>query len=143
MFKNEFTEMNINFSTSKYPKELAYFLGFFWADGYISSDNSLVVEIAKNDADDIEHIFMKVCTFHLYERNRLNKQTQKTFHCSDYERTIIPLLKQLGKYPKSIDSHKNIIEYIPEEYIKYFIRGLYDGDGSLYLPHIGSKCTST
>ena len=112
---------------------MSYFLGYFWADGYISSNQDLFMEIVKDDADDIEHIFMKVCSFHRYERNRVNRKAHKTFHYTDYERNITSLLTKLGKYPKTIESHENIMKYIPKQYLNYFIRGLFDGDGSLYV----------
>ena len=38
----------------------------------------------------------------------------------------------MGKYTNSIESHKNILEYVPQEYVKYFLRGLIDGDGCIY-----------
>lgn len=142
-YEYKFEPLTIDFSTTKFPKELAYFLGYFWADGYIRKDGSLVMEIIKEDADNIEPILSKIVKFRTYERTRPNKNTQKTFYYHDYGRKISNCLKELGKYSSSIESHKKIIEYIPECYINHFLRGLIDGDGNLYVSPKDSKqhCT--
>ena len=138
-FKDKFKELTIDFSKSDNPKELAYFLGYFWADGYIRSDKSLVLEIAKDDADDIEHIISSIATFSLYERIRTNRKPQKTFFYHDGSDEVANKLINLGKYPKTTESHVKILNYIPKEYIKYFIRGLIDGDGCLYISPQNAK----
>ena len=142
-FKGKFCPLTVSFLETTHPKELAYFLGYFWADGYIRSDGCLVMEITKEDADDIEHILMSLVKFITYERIRPNRKTQKTFFYKDYNDNVTSVLKTLGKYSKSLESHKRIIEFIPKEYINYFLRGLFDGDGCLYISKENSKqhCT--
>lgn len=142
-FKYKICPLTISFSETEHPKELAYFLGYFWADGYIRSDGCLVMEIAKEDADNIEHILMSLVKFAVYERTRPNRKVQKTFFYKDYNGEIIGMLKELGKYSKSLESHEKILEFIPKEYINYFLRGLFDGDGCLYISKDDSKhhCT--
>lgn len=142
-FEYKFEPLSIDFSKTEHPKELAYFLGYFWADGYIRKGDNLVMDIVKEDADDIEHILMKLVKFAIYERNRPNKKPQKSFFYHDYEKNIANKLVELGKYSYSIESHEKIIKYIPKEYINYFLRGLFDGDGCLYVSKEDSKhhCT--
>lgn len=123
----------IDFNLTDNPKELAYFLGYFWSDGYISRNKNIILEITKSDADDIEHILIKVASFKTYIRNREGRQVQKTFYYTDYDNKNITRLKSLGKYPKSIESHEKILNYVPECYIEYFLRGLFDGDGCIYV----------
>ena len=48
------------------------------------------------------------------------------------DKSIAQILKSLGKYSNSIESHEKILKYIPEKYRNYFIRGLIDGDGCFY-----------
>lgn len=143
VFYNDTKYLLINFELTDHPKELAYFLGYFWADGYIYRNKNLVLEITKNDADDIEHIFMNVASFKRYNRHRKGRQTQSTFHYVDCDKRNVALLNSLGKYPKSIESHEKIFNYIPECYINYFIRGLFDGDGCLYVSKDDAKHHST
>lgn len=143
VFKNKRKILSIDFNETNSPKELAYFLGYFWADGYIRNDKSLVMEIIKEDADDIEHILMTLADFTIYERTRPNKKTQKTFFYKGCDDEIADKLISMGKFPKSLKSHKEIIKYIPSCYVNYFIRGLIDGDGNLYISPATSKHHST
>lgn len=134
-FKSSLRELDINFETTKTPKELAYFLGFFWADGYVrEKDNNLLVEIVERDAEDLKPIFNRLATFSIYKRKREGRQVQITFRYKSKE--LVNFFKSLGKYSHSVESHEKILSYIPESYQLYFIRGFMDGDGSFYM---GSK----
>ena len=142
-FENDFNFLDINFETTKKPKELAYFLGYFWADGYIRKDKCLVMEITKEDGDDIDKILSEIADFTIYERERAGRKPQKTFFYNDHKNEIPDKLISMGKYPKSLESHEKIINYIPEPYINYFFRGLIDGDGNLYTSPLISKHHNT
>lgn len=130
-FVSTFKELNIDFSSSKTPKELAYWLGYFWADGYNRKDNYLIIEITREDGDNIQNIFMNLADFSIYTRKRDGRKEQISFAYRD--KNISEFLKSLGKYPNSLESHKKILEYIPDNYLIYFLRGLIDGDGCWYL----------
>ena len=55
-----------------------------------------------------------------------------SFHITD--KRVATLLKSLGKYPKSSESHEKIFKYLNSEELQlYFLRGLIDGDGNFYL----------
>ena len=131
VFKDGHNSLIIDFEKTKSPKELAYFLGYFWADGYVDGHNSLRLEIVSEDASDIYTIFSKICSFNVYVRKRENRKEQTTFYTSGIENGI--LLKKLGKYPKSLESHEKILNFIPKDFHKYFIRVLIDGDGNFYV----------
>jgi hypothetical protein len=64
-------------------------------------------------------------------RYRKNRQPQTTITCSSKE--VAEYLRSLGKYPKSVESHTNVLATIPLHLRKYFILGLIDGDGCFYL----------
>lgn len=130
LFNSSFRKLSIDFNLSKTPKELAYFLGFLWADGYVHN-NELRIEITDEDAQDLERIFMKIATFKIYKRKRQGRKPQTTFYYKDKQ--IFDQIVSLGKYPNSIESHKKILEYIPEQYHIWFLRGLIDGDGCFYI----------
>lgn len=129
-FNSSFRELSIDFNSSKTPKELAYFLGFLWADGYVHN-NEIRIEITDEDAQDLERIFMKIATFKIYKRKRQGRKPQTTFYYKDKQ--IFDQIVNLGKYPNSVESHKKILEYIPEQYHIWFLRGLIDGDGCFYI----------
>lgn len=124
-------DFTIDFSKTKLPKELAYFLGYFWADGYISKKGSLAIEIVQEDGDKVFPIFQKLGNFNIYYRNRKNRKPQAEIHTNRID--IANQLQQLGKYSKSIESHQKIIDYVPQEYWAYFLRGYIDGDGCYYI----------
>lgn len=129
-FNNSYCPLNIDFTGHKNPKELAYWLGFFWADGYIRKDSELVIEIIEEDGSELEQIFNRLASFKIYKRCRKNRKPQISFYYRD--KNIAQILKSLGKYSKSVESHEKIFNYIPIKYHIYFIRGLIDGDGCFY-----------
>lgn len=125
------TSLELSISQESMSKEMAYFLGFFWADGYIKPDmKGIIIEIVKDDGDDIKHIFDKICSWRIYERDREGRKKQMSFYTSSA--SSVSLLSALGKYSKSSESHGKILDFIPNEFKIYFIRGLIDGDGCFY-----------
>lgn len=130
VFNNSYVDLNIEFENHKNPKELAYWLGFFWADGYIRKDSELVIEITEEDGLTLEPIFMRLASFKVYKRSREGRKPQMSFYYRN--KNIAQILKSLGKYSNSVESHEKILNYIPEKYRNYFIRGLIDGDGCFY-----------
>ncbi len=131
VFNSNFVELDIEFSTQKFPKELAYWLGFFWADGYIRKDCEMVIEITEEDGLILEPIFNRLASFSIHKRSREGRKPQMSFCYGN--KLIASKLKELGKYSNSIESHEKILNYIPEKYQNYFIRGLIDGDGCFYM----------
>ena len=122
----------IDFEKSCSPKELAYFLGFFWADGYnLLKNGHCVIEIIEEDMLNIRHIFDKIYGFTYYRRERSGRKPQSSLSFSDVITTRF--FRDMGKYPGSSESHEKIMRYIPEKYLVYFIRGLFDGDGCFYV----------
>lgn len=135
-FQSSFKDLNLDFNSSRTPKELAYFLGFFWADGYVrEKDNNIIVEIVEDDANNLKHIFDRLATFSIYRRKREGRQVQISFRYRSKE--IVQFFVSLGKYAHSVESHKKILNYIPECYHIYFLRGLIDGDGNFYSGNKG------
>lgn len=130
--REKFMKRQISLDFSNNPKQLAYFLGYFWADGYIlSSRPELRLEITKEDGLNIQFILETIGDFNIFFRNRKNHKSQMMFQCTNKEVSL--KLQALGKYSNSIESHKKIMEFIPKEYHIYFLRGLIDGDGCFYV----------
>lgn len=122
-FYSRFTELN---------PELCYWLGFMWADGTISNKTSIVIEIMKEDGLILAPIFNEIYPFYIHERSQPGRKPQISFSVND--KKVSELLINLGKYPKSIESHEKIYNYINNDNLWiYFLRGLIDGDGSFYL----------
>ena len=129
-------EIVFDFDRTVFPKELSYFLGFLWADGYNHCGRSTIsLEIVSEDMLDVQWIFKKIYPVNIHERKRDGRKPQSIFYITSKE--FSKFLESFGKYPKTNESHKKIIEYIPEDYRRYFIRGFFDGDGCFYK---GKNC---
>lgn len=129
-----FNKDYINFSTrfEKITPELAYWIGFFWADGSINLANCMRIEITEKDGEDLKNFFLSIFPFFINKRARKNKKAQMSFSVTDAR--VAELLKKLGKYPNSSESHEKVLCYLNNEKLtKYFLRGLIDGDGNFYL----------
>lgn len=111
-------------------KELAYFLGFFWADG-TTGNNSITIEITQQDGEELLDLFTNIFNFSISYRKRSGRKPQISFKTGSQK--AAEWFKKLGKYPKSIESHEKILNYIPKEYHRYFLIGLIDGDGCFYV----------
>ena len=122
-FYSRFTELT---------PELCYWIGFVWADGTISNKTSIVIGIVKEDGLVLAPIFNEIYPFSIHERTQPGRKPQINFSVND--KKVSELLISLGKYPKSIESHEKIYNYINNDNLWiYFLRGLIDGDGSFYL----------
>ena len=126
-----------DFNKISYPKETAYFIGFVWADGSINRNNYVVIEINKDDALNLFNIFLKVCDFKYSERQRVKRKPQSKFFFNNKE--MAQFFIKNGKYSNTVESHKKILKYIPDEYKIYFLRGLIDGDGCFYAQKPNKK----
>ena len=112
-------------------EKLAYWIGFFWADGTINRHSGLVIEITEEDGENLRNLFNSIYPFSITTRKRRNKKGQMTFRVNS--KKIANILEKLGKYPNSSESHQKIFEYLKEEKLQiFFLRGLIDGDGSFY-----------
>lgn len=112
--------------------ELAYWLGFFWADGTVNRETSLVIEITQEDGEQLKDMFSNIFPFSISYRERAGRKPQMSFYITD--KKVASLLKSLGKYPKSRENHEKIFNYLNSDELQlYFLRGLIDGDGSFYL----------
>lgn len=140
----EFDRSYIIFSTrfKHITKELAYWIGFFWADGSCSKGHSLTIEITKKDGEDLKELFLKIFPFKISYRERNDRKPQMSYYVTD--NNIVELFYSLGKYPKSSESHLKILEYLKDpDLIIYYLRGLIDGDGNFYINDKEKYCQFT
>lgn len=102
----------------------AYWLGFIFADGHLTNNNQL--DICIKDKDHLEKFKANINSEHSISTKIINGKSYYRINITDKQ--IGTRLKQLG-----VNSNKTYgwtIPEIPHEYIKHFIRGLYDGDGN-------------
>ena len=111
-------------------EEKAYWLGFIFADGYVSDQNHFELSLSSKDFSHLQ----KFGRFLNYESNSKLYGHRCRFVVKDKHFT--QSLKKLGCIPR-----KSLILEFPkrlrEDLIPHFIRGYSDGDGCLY--HIQPK----
>ncbi len=117
--------------------DLAYFLGFFCADGYMSKDGyTISFELARKDIEILKWIQSKICPQKpLRYTEKYDKRTQKThlairfrIHNKDIYNRLLTLGFISPKTGKEI-----IPTQIPKYLISSFIKGYFDGDGWVHI----------
>lgn len=120
--------INSTIFTNIDSEEKAYWLGFLFADGYISDENRFELSLGLKDINHLEKF-----------KNFLNwegdiKIDNKVGRCrlSFKDEIIGENLKLLGLIPRK----STILEFptLTEESIPHFIRGYFDGDGTITDP---------
>ena len=137
------TKFNENVFDSINTEEKAYWLGFIFADGYISSrDNSFELSLKGSDSEHLD----KFNKFMQHAKNNIkfgeiqcNGKKFKRCRWGVVNKHLHSTLNNLGctprksltlKFPdKSIFKESN--KYSKEELIRHFIRGYFDGDGCI------------
>jgi len=104
---------------------MAYVLGFWFADGYMRREKSYRILFTSNDRQIIEDILLA-----MYSSHPVQKQGNAYFISLCSKRLYIDLEK-LGGYRRK--SRTITLPVIPEKYLPDFLRGYFDGDGSVFL----------
>lgn len=117
--------------------EKAYILGFLYADGCNSQKRGLVsIQVAEQDIEILEYIKKCLQADSPLKENKYNKkrwphrQTPFTLHI--WNRYMSTRVAELGCVErKSLILKFPTEEQIPKELLPHFIRGYFDGDGSV------------
>lgn len=121
----QFFDINENFFSSWSP-QMAYVFGLIITDGCISDTG--VISLCINDKELLE----KVKTVMGSEHKIVPSKHQKGLYCFHFAREkLIKDLAKLGVFPR-----KSLTVNFPEvpwKYLPDFIRGVFDGDGSVFF----------
>lgn len=137
-FINEGFFDNIN------TEEKAYFLGLLWADGCnyindITKAYQTIISLQEQDG----YILSRLANY-LYENDNILRLIDKTTNYDDYNRQnqitlripskhISSMLKYYGMIPRKSSILKMPININwTEDLLRWFIKGFFDGDGSIY-----------
>lgn len=127
---------NVNENFFKmWTHDMAYILGFWWADGCIKNNkNSKVFSITQHKKDKyiLEEILSKMNSSHPLGKIR------NCFEIKIGSKEIVNDIIKLGGCTKK--SLKIKFPNVPKEYLRDFVRGYFDGDGCIYKN--GKRCCS-
>lgn len=133
---------NLNFNYFKeYSPKMAYILGYIFAEGNINISKNRghreALQIESKDRD-ILYFINKELGKNIYPtyRKRIRKERknpiQESFYITICSKEIINDLTKLG-VPAGKKSRKIKFPSLPEKCTKYFIKGYFDGDGSIFI----------
>lgn len=116
--------------------EVAYFLGFLWADGYVKifprrSGGNYVIRLmfAKEDYLILKDTFQKLGNYNVYPIKKQKESWKDAVVIVIGNKILAEFLSGLDYEIKSTASPTKILSKIPEHLKHYFWRGYFDGDG--------------
>lgn len=131
--ENYFEEIN--------TPQKAYWLGFMYTDGYITTNNRWGIALSIKDIDHLKK-FTKAfdCNVNIKTRKRISK-FESTLGVEYEECSFMINNSKMHKdlIAKGVINNKTktmvfpSIDIVPEKFLSHFIRGLFDGDGSYSL----------
>lgn len=115
---------------------VAYFLGYFWADGNIHHGRGYTINlsISSKDAEEILPFLKSLGDFSVKNRPPRNGDPisyKKITNISIYNKKIYDILYDLDFYTKSYSEPTKVLSVIPENLHHYWWRGYFDGDGCI------------
>ena len=133
---NEDFGVNIDQFLNIETKEVAYLLGFWWADAYIHFKRGEIrFEMADADMVDIKQIMDSIGKWKYYNRKLPSGKVLMTRAVTNNKR-LCDLLAEYDYNKKSRVSADKIISKIPNELKNYFFRDVVDGDGCIWANEI-------
>lgn len=129
--------LDLNYFNQIDDPRKAYWLGFIAADGSINKTNAKLTFNIK-DLEILEKFKNDVKSGHkLVKTERFDKRTNKTYIGYSLQVTNAIFVGNIIKW--GITNQKTDVLAFPnikEEYYSYFIAGLFDGDGSVYIRNV-------
>ena len=125
----EYKVSNFTIDINEYT---SYLLGLLWTDGYILKNRKTTsISMVSDDLNELNWIFDKTGYWYKQYRKRIGKRESLTL--SAYNPELLNGLIDLNFDKKSYISPDKLFNIIPQEYLKYLIRGIIDGDGCFYV----------
>ena len=125
-------KINEHFFDEVCSEEIAYTLGLLYADGWVEKTHTFGIELLEHDKDILEKIKIAMQSDQtLYTRvQKINNKIKYTLRI--HRKYMVECLKKLGCIErKSLTLEFPSHSIVPEKYMHHFIRGYFDGDGSV------------
>lgn len=130
--KGKYTIKNENYFNIIDSEFKAYILGFIYADGYVGEHNNFTLALSDKVDDNLCLLTRLKDEIGISKPVRHVIQGNYGSYCLNFSsRQIVSDLNKLGVFPKKSLMMENLPN-IDEKYMSHFIRGLFDGDGSIY-----------
>lgn len=109
-----------------WSSEMSYILGFWFADGYMRHEKSYRISFSSNDSEILFKIRKSFNSNNLVK----DKKTDDNKDLIIFSKKLYFRLAELGG--KRAKSRDIIFPKVPPAYLADFIRGYFDGDGSVF-----------
>lgn len=134
--KNRYT-LNENYFNSIDTEIKAYILGLLYADGYVGDENfnNISISLKEEDAELIHRIAKEIDfsgTVRISDRKGGYENGQRTVVLNFSSSIMANDLRKLGLYPNKSTTMEDL-PVIDEKLYRHFIRGYFDGDGSITI----------
>ena len=137
--KNVLQETTVDDFFNNIDNEIkSYLLGFYVADGSISQNNRLTISVAEKDIE-IIYMFKNNISPHYKITKIKSKENKKTGFISKpmckisiSSKEMCQKLRDLGIGENKTYNMSFNLDIIPDNLFVHFIRGLFDGDGTVY-----------
>src|SRR3989344_4344867 len=127
-----YKKVNKNFF-KKWTPEMAYVLGFFAADGYLTFNKRGAYYwcIQITDKALLEKIKRAVQATHKISLRPKRQNESQLYRLQIGSKTMFYDLQKLGFTPWKT---KNLVlPHVPRKYLPHFVRGYFDGDGNVWI----------
>lgn len=111
---------------NKWTPEMSYVLGFWFADGYMRHEKSYRIIFFENDKEILEQIKRVLKSTHPIRKNKKDN----CYFLNICSKKLYQRLQELGgcrRKSKTVN-----FPDIPADYLRDYIRGYFDGDGSVF-----------
>ena len=105
----------------------AYVLGFWFADGYMRIEKSYRILFTSNDKQILKDIRKVLRSSHPIRKAKRDNSFNISFH----SKRLYRKLERLGGLRRK--SRGMVFPSVPKEYLRDFVRGYFDGDGSVFF----------
>ena len=118
---------NLDFFRKINTEQKAYWLGFIYADGYIGGSYRMSIDLSvtdKNHLQKLSNIFNKPIE---YTQTRENIVKLCVYNKNLYNDLVDHGIEENKTYALTT----SVLDYVPDNLMHHFIRGYFDGDGTI------------
>lgn len=119
--------------------EKAYVLGFIYSDGFIGIyQGTYTVSISQHKNE--EYLIDEIKNYFPFFKKEKDSSKPETVILRCNSKALFIDLYNCGVFPQKSDLNKSKLRFpnIPKELESHFIRGYFDGDGSVYKQKVGN-----